>query len=84
MFLIQFQMSNTKFQINSAASRQGRISNVQKPNYPICLVQINAQPFKKQALNKPISYHPHPPPSRGRELKFLLYSRNRKIILRTL
>jgi hypothetical protein len=25
MFLIQFQMSNAKFQINSAASRRGRI-----------------------------------------------------------
>jgi hypothetical protein len=48
IFLIQFQISNFE-SIPLPAGRE-ELSSVQKPGHPLCLVQINAQPIKNQAI----------------------------------
>ena len=48
IFLIQFQMSN--FESIPLPAGKKELSNVQKPSHLLCLVQVNAQPIKNQAI----------------------------------
>ena len=48
--LIQFQMTNVKFQINSASGQRGEMVQFPRINRRSCLVQINVQLAKNQAI----------------------------------